>query len=269
MKKRIVIGDLHGRYKYLEDAYRYEDPDEVILLGDYFDSWNIWPEEQEKSYLKTLELRKEHLAKGRGHWIMLLGNHDTHYLPGWPGRSSGWNQDTEFRVQSKLSWGLDDGTLRMAWIDSDIKTIYSHAGLSQVWFERWLEGSLGNIESVSFDAFRFVGADFYGDDPRNSPLWIRPASLMSGPYQDGSGHLWDQVFGHTESMSPTTWNKTGKDEEISEFWCIDCLPKAYLRETIDGIQVTRDLIDSFSHEVILDSEEEDLVLSIFPRDNNV
>ena len=263
MKKRIVIGDLHGRYGYLKDIYEHEDPDEVILLGDYFDSWDIWPEDQEESYQKTLELRQEHLSKGRGSWIMLLGNHDTHYLPMWPGRCSGWSQDTEFRVQSKLNRGLNDGTLRMAWVDTDIRTIYSHAGLSQAWYEKWLSGSLGNIETVTFDAFRFVGADPYGDDPRNSPLWIRPGSLMGDPYQDESGHIWDQVFGHTESMSPAAWSKTGKDDEIGEFWCIDCLPKAYLRETIDGTHVTRELIDTFNHEV-LPEVSEDLELSVLP-----
>ena len=255
MKKRIVIGDLHGRYGYLHDAYSYEDPDEVILLGDYFDSWDIWPEDQEKSWKSVLELRKDHLAKNRGPWIMLLGNHDTHYLPMWPGRCSGWNQDTEFRMQSRLSRSLDDGILRMAWIDTDIKTIYSHAGLSHTWFETWLSGSLGNIETVTFDAFRFVGADPYGDDPRNSPQWIRPGSLMTDPYHDESGHIWDQIFGHTESMSPLVWSKVGKDDKMGEFWCIDCLPKFYLRETIDGTSVTRELIDTFSHEVVPETTE--------------
>lgn len=266
MKKRIIIGDLHGRYSYLKDAYLYEDPDEVILLGDYFDSWNIWPEDQEKSWESTLKLRQEHLKKNRGRWIMLLGNHDTHYLPDWPSRCSGWNQDTEFRVQSKLSRCLDKGILRMAWIDTDLRTIYSHAGLSQTWFDRWLSGSLGNIETVSFDAFRFVGADPYGNDPRNSPLWIRPGSLMTDPYQDKSGHIWDQVFGHTESMSPAAWDKTGKDGELGKFWCIDCLPKAYLRETIDKTNVTRELIDTFNHE-ILPEISKDLALSILPGNN--
>lgn len=261
MKKRIIIGDLHGRYGYLKDIYTYEDPDEVILLGDYFDSWDIWPEDQERSWDRTIKLREEHLAKNRGRWIMLLGNHDAHYLPNWPGQYSGWNQDTEFRVQSKLSRSLDGGILRVAWIDTDLKTIYTHAGLSQVWFDRWLSGSLGNIETVSFDAFQFVGPDPYGDDPRNSPLWIRPRSLLANPYQDESGQIWNQIFGHTEPMSPVAWDKIGKNEKPGEFWCIDCLPKAYLRETIDGTQVTRELVDSFNHEVLPEISEE-LTLSI-------
>jgi hypothetical protein len=261
MKKRLVIGDLHGRYDYLKDAYSYENPDEVILLGDYFDSQSIQPKQQVESWKSILKLRKKHIAKNCGYWIMLLGNHDAQYLPKWPVRSSEWNKDTENLVKSRLKRELGKGTLRVAWIDTDIKTIYSHAGISQTWYNSWLSESLGNIETVTLDAFQFVGEDPYGDDPRNSPLWIRPASLITDSYQDKSGHIWDQVFGHTESMSPLAWSKLGDDGTLGEFWCVDCLPKAYLRETIDGTRVTRELIDSISHEE-LSEVSEDLSLSI-------
>ena len=39
--KRIVIGDPHGRWRSVKKIYDYEQPDEVIILGDYFDSFNI------------------------------------------------------------------------------------------------------------------------------------------------------------------------------------------------------------------------------------
>ena len=34
--KRIVIGDPHGRWRSVKKIYDYEQPDEVIILGDYF-----------------------------------------------------------------------------------------------------------------------------------------------------------------------------------------------------------------------------------------
>lgn len=33
--KRIVIGDPHGRWRSVKKIYDYEQPDEVIILGDY------------------------------------------------------------------------------------------------------------------------------------------------------------------------------------------------------------------------------------------
>ena len=42
MKKRVVIGDLHG-IGIWKDILNKEKPDSVIFLGDYFDSFNIPP----------------------------------------------------------------------------------------------------------------------------------------------------------------------------------------------------------------------------------
>ena len=39
--KRIVIGDPHGRWGYIKQIYDKEQPDEVIILGDYFDSFDV------------------------------------------------------------------------------------------------------------------------------------------------------------------------------------------------------------------------------------
>ena len=58
--KRIVIGDPHGRWRFVKKIYDYEQPDEVIILGDYFDSFNIDAYEQRESYNNIIELRKNH-----------------------------------------------------------------------------------------------------------------------------------------------------------------------------------------------------------------
>ena len=41
MIKRIIIGDPHGRWVSFKNIYDKEQPNEVIVLGDYFDSFNI------------------------------------------------------------------------------------------------------------------------------------------------------------------------------------------------------------------------------------
>lgn len=38
--KIVVIGDIHGRNVW-EDIIKAESPDQVIFMGDYFDSYNI------------------------------------------------------------------------------------------------------------------------------------------------------------------------------------------------------------------------------------
>ena len=74
--KRIVIGDPHGRWRSVKKIYDYEQPDEVIILGDYFDSFNIDAYEQRESYNNIIELRKNHLSQHKGKFDLLIGNHD-------------------------------------------------------------------------------------------------------------------------------------------------------------------------------------------------
>ena len=39
MNKRIILGDMHGNFKCVQDIYNNEHPDMVIMLGDYCDSF--------------------------------------------------------------------------------------------------------------------------------------------------------------------------------------------------------------------------------------
>ena len=89
--KRIVIGDPHGRWGFVKQIYDKEQPEEVIILGDYFDSFDIDVYEQKDNYENIVNLRKEHLKKNKGRFIMLIGNHDLHYMDEKFGRCSRWN----------------------------------------------------------------------------------------------------------------------------------------------------------------------------------
>ena len=89
--KRVVIGDPHGRWGYVKQIYDKEQPDEVVILGDYFDSFNIDVYTQRDSYENIINLRKEHLKMNKGRFVMLIGNHDMHYMDEKFGRCSGWN----------------------------------------------------------------------------------------------------------------------------------------------------------------------------------
>ncbi len=243
MKKRIVLGDPHGRYGYVKDIYDYEKPDEVIVLGDYFDSWDIQPLHQFESFKSLLDLQESH----NGLFVLLLGNHDVHYLPDWPGRCSGFGLETQGYAEPALREAIAAGHLRMVYIDSG--TIYSHAGITQTWADTWISGDPTGLDTAlwSPEAFRFVGADWFGDDPRNSPVWVRPGSLASDPLVNKeTGEPWTQVFGHTSSISP--WHVSfGK----SELWCIDCIDKFYMRETIyPDARIEREIVDTISHGTI-------------------
>lgn len=234
--KRVIIGDPHGRWQALKTIYDKEQPDEVVILGDYFDSFDIDAYTQRDCYNKIINLRKEHLSKHKGRFIMLIGNHDFHYMDEKFGRCSGWNPLTCSQACYPLCRDYDNEILKMIFIDEVNKTIYSHAGISMNWFNFWIKSkSLGDINTIETKALCFTfkeGGDYYGSSSWNGPLWIRPEGLKQSPYtewdNDNNGIVWNQIFGHTEPDAPIYW-----EDCSAKFYGIDCINKAYIVEILD------------------------------------
>lgn len=228
--KRIVIGDPHGRWGFIKQIYDKEQPEEVIILGDYFDSFDIDVYTQRESYEHIIELRKEHLKKYHRGFVMLIGNHDMHYMDEKFGRCSGWNALSASVAGYPLCRDWDKEILQMCYIDEVNKTIYSHAGVSLNWFRKWCT-FLGEINVLDTPAFIFTyrdGGDAYGSSTYSSPLWLRPEGLQKSMYVDESGTVWNQIFGHTQVDAPFHWQSNGAD-----FYGIDCIWKHYLVEELD------------------------------------
>lgn len=230
--KRIVIGDPHGRWLPIKNIYEKENPDEVVILGDYFDSFNIDAYAQRESYENIVELRKEHLSKKKGRFIMLIGNHDMHYMDEKFGRCSGWNPLTCSQASYALCRDWDNEILKMIFVDEVNKTIYSHAGVSMNWFTYWIKSNnLGDINTIETKALAFTykdGGDWYGSSSWNSPLWVRPEGLKQCPYKDMNGETWNQIFGHTEPLAPFDFII-----DDANFYCVDCISHQYMVEILD------------------------------------
>ena len=228
MRKRLVLGDMHGMFGVIKDIYDLEQPDDVIIVGDYFDSFTISPELQKLAWLDLIELRKQHIKSKKGKFIMLIGNHDIHYLTNFRGQYSGYNKDTAWFASDFVSKAIDDNILSFCFVDEINKTIYTHAGVTMTWFMKWCYPSLGNINTIEYKAFEHVGSDWFGNDKRNSPIWVRPEALSNDPYIDNNGITWSQVFGHTHVNAPFHWKINDAD-----FYGIDCICKHYLVEDLD------------------------------------
>lgn len=240
--KRVIIGDPHGRWRYVKQIYNKEQPDEVIILGDYFDSFKIDVYTQRDCYEHIINLRKEHLKMHKGRFVMLIGNHDMHYMDENFGRCSGWNALSASVASYPLVRDWDKEILQIIFVDEINKIIYSHAGISMNWFNSWIKSkSLGDINTIETKAFCFTfkdGGDYFGSSSYNSPLWIRPEGLKKSTYVDNNGIVWSQIFGHTEPNAPMHWQSNNAD-----FYGIDCIYKHYLIENLsdDGKLISRTL----------------------------
>lgn len=76
MSNTIVLGDTHGQNKWKKIIEANKDADEVIFIGDYFDSFTIPFSEQLSNFVDILNYKTDNKDKV----VLLLGNHDYQYL---------------------------------------------------------------------------------------------------------------------------------------------------------------------------------------------
>lgn len=210
MSKVLILGDIHGR-KDWKDAIEKENPDLVVFLGDYVSTHHLISEEEQIENLKEILTYKE---ENPDKVILLRGNHDVQHLGYYWAECSGyfpkvahWMSEPENRERF-----LKD--TQWIYIDEESKTIFAHAGISQVWIDETVQpylvrkigsqyddGSIdtdivlnhiNDIEPCEVFGFIPTGWDMCGDSVTQSCVWIRPGHLAKCMI-DG----YTQVVGHT------------------------------------------------------------------------
>ena len=236
MKKRLILGDIHGHIDFVKQIYEFEIPTDVIILGDYCDSFNLTPKDIAYCFNELLILKSNHK---QGEFHLLIGNHDLHYMLNSE-RYSGKNYLTESMMHETLMQAWDDNILEPYIIDENNKTIYSHAGITKTWSKIW-EHKLG--DKVNLDSLRFTFGNtfnYYGDCPENGFVWVRPSSLYNDMLDS-----YKQVVGHTVTPNPVIIGTEDDGEVFIDFndndkvnsdgiiFILDTLPFWYMIETLD------------------------------------
>ena len=270
IKKRLVIGDIHGHIEPFKTIYEKEDPDDVIILGDYFDSFHGSDEEIINCFKTIVEMKKNHT---KGEFVMLIGNHDFHYMD-LSEHYSGKRKSYELAVSTLLD--KERKNLQYFYIDDTNKTVYSHAGIMNAWLSenRLFINDLHDLENIDESKFKFTfrgGDSGFGDGPYASPIWVRPSTLIEDMYKDESGWIWTQMVGHTNSRNASIYcrpnmtrlsgehkfeYKTTETELLEQYnqvdwpflYVIDSMPSYYVVEYIDS--TTNKILERI---VILDS----------------
>jgi hypothetical protein len=207
--KTVVIGDLHGKSVW-KLIVHLEKPDKIIMIGDYFDSFDIKLAEQLSNFLDILEYKKSSGVDV----ILLIGNHDHHYFPeiGDCG-TSGYQYIGSFQIGPVLDANREH--LQMAYRMDDF--LFSHAGVSAKFMdaafgsEGWsidtLVDQLNELFKHKPTMFSFGSLvdgwyiDPYGDNKEQSPIWIRMRSLMAANKDTELKKQVKQIVGHTQVKS--------------------------------------------------------------------
>lgn len=258
-RKRLVIGDIHGHIEPFKTIYESEDPDDVIILGDYFDNFNGTDAEIIDCFKEILKMQKAHK---KGEFIMLIGNHDFQYIY-LTETYSGKRKSYEISVSMMLDKCIEKHQMQYVYVDRINKTVYSHAGITNNWISenRIFTDDLNDLNDLDPRkyAFTYRGGDSgYGDGPYASPIWVRPSTLENDMYIDMCRSKWTQIVGHTHYDKAKivfddgtfikgchVWNNIDPYNQINApiLYVMDSLPNYYMVEEIatDGEIMKREV----------------------------
>jgi predicted phosphodiesterase len=226
IKRIVAIGDLHGRTQWVQIAEKeIDNVDHFIFMGDYFDSHDdISAEQQIDNFLEIVEFKKANMDKV----ILLIGNHDTHYMGFIPETYSGYQYGASKRINEILKEALP---LMQMCVVHDI-FVFTHAGVTKTWASNTgidisdLENSINEKFIAQPRYFGFTMGDNWsqtGNDVTQPPIWVRPQALLSDALDDIV-----YVVGHT------TVAKLGLMKELPNLILIDCLGTTGEYLYIDG-----------------------------------
>jgi len=196
--KIIALGDTHGRNVWKEIVLKEEPFDKIVFIGDYWDSFDIPYEEQAKNFLDICEYKKDNINKV----VLLIGNHDFHYLDCIRDTGESYS-GFQGNVSSHIGFLLEENKKLFQAAYEYKNFLFTHAGVTQTWLEcnnfnvkeLTIADAINEIFNYRPEAFRFEGYNPYGDDITQSPIWVRPKSLMEDAKKFKKQII--QIVGHT------------------------------------------------------------------------
>lgn len=170
--KALIIPDLHLRGFWKEAVEKWDGP--IIFLGDYLDPYPYeWKDEYPNSIQYLLDILN-FKDQNPDRVILLLGNHDWHYVYSsynatridsfrWDELHQIYTEDIEFFQIAKQ---IDD-------------TLFTHAGVSKDWLKRHdlklpetdADVYLNEIYKASPEIFWEMSWERGGWDSTGSPIW--------------------------------------------------------------------------------------------------
>lgn len=197
MSKILIVPDVHGRSFWHKAEELIDSVDKVVFLGDYLDPYGnegITFDTALEEFDKILEFKDKYGDKV----VMLIGNHDCHYI------------STSFMDCSRLNYlkRHDIHELYMKHIDKFQlvweygKWLFSHAGVYELWLE-WYALTLDNLKNFkdfkenNFPSLECLSYYRGGWQRVGSCVWADIRESLPYKLLEGYHH----VVGHTQLNS--------------------------------------------------------------------
>lgn len=196
--KIITIGDLHGKDCWKQIVSTQYD--KIVFIGDYVDSVDKRSEDIVENLKAIIAFKLQQSEKV----ILLIGNHDIHYLhfPKHP------CSEFDSTIQPELTRIFNEykSEFQVAWQHGQY--LFTHAGVSRkywVWLQQMLEGNLhvyhapnmatylNQIHQTDPHLLFVCGTKRGGFYPHGGPLWADEKETQDDHIDD-----FHQVVGHSQ-----------------------------------------------------------------------
>lgn len=248
MSKTIYIGDIHGRDVWEEIVEKHDNADNIVFIGDYFDSFFIPAVTQLDNVKKIVEFKKKQELDPTKKVYLLIGNHDIHYWPGIKDRGSTSGFQATMMFQYEQFFRENEKHFQMSVLIGN--RLCTHAGVSNEFLkdvgfwkqdnadESVISDYLNDLFHYKPNEFTFSGSygrtgispNRYGDDDWQSPIWIRPRSLQRVNKKTDLKKNYIQIVGHTQQDHIDIKGKTTG----GKYYYIDTLPSGEYLIDVDG-----------------------------------
>lgn len=210
----IIIPDIHGR-NFWEEAVASREEDIIVFLGDYLDPYpddfpdktadEIW-EQTWNNFNDIIEFKKKHPSNV----VLLLGNHDLHYIYPKMDDSSRYDYERAAQIKEKFNENKDIFLLAYERTINGKRFVFSHAGIHELWTADWFGSSVTDKNVVDY-----MNNGFLTNDP-SLPRALDQYSTYRGGWESYGSMVWAdvrewwsekprsssfgdvQVFGHTQ-----------------------------------------------------------------------
>lgn len=210
----IAIGDIHGRQQW-KKAISNKMVNKIVFLGDYVDPYDsIEAEELIDNLKEIIEFKKQSPDKV----VLLLGNHDMHYI--YEDFAKGSRYDKTLADVITHIFNENRDMFQFAYQEG--KTVFTHAGISSDWFHDDFKGDknrdiaeqLNNPTPDQLRTMFQVGISRWGKDKNGGIFWADKSETDHKPLCGIH-----QVVGHSQVEHVT---RVDINKETSITFC-DCL----------------------------------------------
>ena len=188
--KLVAIGDIHGRDIWKQIIAKEQDADEFVFVGDYFDSFTVKGPDQINNFLDIIEFKKQSKVPV----TLIIGNHDHHY---YPGVDDSGTSGYQMLLAPSIKHVVGDNKQHLQAAYQVGEFVFTHAGLSSEWLDDTIEDwNADNVVEKVNELFQYqpgkiayrsykqvgdqvYGAQGYGNEAFQGPIWIRPSALMT------------------------------------------------------------------------------------------